>query len=130
MAFSEPNQQANYDHVRDMFVLMTILLINYIKQVQQNFSCCALELAYEKSLQRSEALYEGERTRRLRTQILLLEHNNDTLHEQLIQDEERIGELTEVGEDLKSQLMRAHNSLDNSHSDLRLKSREIETLKV
>ena len=130
MAFSEPNQQANYDHVRVMFVLMITLLINYIEQVQQIFSCCALELAYEKSLKQSEALYEEEKARRLRAQILLLEHNNDSLHEHLIQYEERIDELTEVGEDLKSQLMRAHNSLDNSHSDLRLKSREIETLKV
>lgn len=87
-------------------------------------------MAYKKSLQQSEVLYEDERARRLRAQILLLEDDNDNLHEQLIQHEERIDELAEVGESLKSQLIRARNSLDNSHSDLRLKSREIETLKV
>lgn len=96
----------------------------------QRCNCCALELAYETSLQQSEALYEEERARRLRAQILLLEDDNDNLHEQLTQDEARIDELTEVGEDQKSQLVKTRNSLDNSHSDLRLKAREIETLKV
>ncbi|KAL8794713.1 MAG: hypothetical protein Q9195_002788 [Heterodermia aff. obscurata] len=112
MAFSTQNQQAIYD------------------QVQRISSCCAQELAYEKSLRQSEALFAEESARRLRAQILLLEDDNDNLHEQLIKDEERIDELTGVGEDLNSQLIRARNSLDSSHSDLRLKSREIETLKV
>ena len=98
--------------------------------MQRTPDCCALELAYEKILQQSEALYEEEGARRLRAQILLLEDDNYNLHEQRAQDEERIDELTEIGEDLKAQLVRARNSLDNSHSDLRLKSREIETLKV
>ena len=98
--------------------------------MQQFSDSGALELAYEKTLRQSEALYEEEGARRLRAQILLLEDDNENLHEQLTQDEERIDELTEVGEDLKSQLIRARNSLDNSQSDLRLKSREIETLKV
>ena len=98
--------------------------------MQRISDCCALDLAYEKVLQQSEALYEEERARRLRAQILLLEDDNNDLHEQLTQFEERIGESAKVGEDLRSQLVRARNSLDKSHTDLRLKSREIETLKV
>ena len=91
---------------------------------------CALELAYEKSLQQTEAVYDEESARQLRKQILLLEDDNDNLHEQLASSDAHLDELQRVAEGLRSQLDVAHNSLESTHNDLRLKSREIETLKV
>ena len=98
------------------------------RQILDNLS--PVELAYEKSLQQTEFLYQEESARRLRVQILLLRDRNDSLHNQLAQENNRTGELTKIGQDLRAQLHISRNSLENLQGDLRLKSREIETLKV
>lgn len=98
------------------------------RQILDNLSL--VELAYEKSLQQIEFLCQEESARRLRVQILLLKDKNDSLHNQLAQENNRTGELTKIGQGLRAQLHTSLNSLENLQSDLRLKSREIETLKV
>lgn len=98
--------------------------------MQQSFDHCALELAYEKTLHQTNAICSEERGRHLRMQILLLEDENDQLQEQLAQAEDRVDELQQLGDEREVQLNDAHDSLDSAQSNLRLKTREIETLTV
>ena len=100
------------------------------QQAQHALHQSVLELAYEKRLRQTEALCDEERARQLHVQILLLEDDNNSLHEQLATDDDRQDELQKVAEELQSQLDSAHDSLESTQSDLRLKLREIETLKV
>lgn len=90
----------------------------------------ALALAYEKSLKQTDVVYFDERMRQLRLQILLLEDENDQLHEQLAQGDDRIDGLNTLCSELQGSLHATQGSFDTAQSDLRLRLREIETLKV
>lgn len=90
----------------------------------------ALELAYEKSLRQAGTIYDEERIRQLRLQLLLYGDENDQLHEQLAQGEDRIDEQKRTCRGLQEKLDVAKGSLETVHTDVRLKLREIETLKV
>ena len=90
----------------------------------------ALELAYEKCLHQTNAIYDEERVRALRVQVYILEDENDQLQEQLALDQDRIDELEQLSDGRQGELNAAYDSLDVAQSDLRLKAREIETLKV
>lgn len=71
-----------------------------------------------------------ERLRQLRLRTLLLEDENDELHTQLAHDDERMYEVERHNEELKEDLEVCQGSLVGAQGDLRLKTREIETLKV
>jgi chromosome segregation ATPase len=90
----------------------------------------AQEIAYEKSLQQSEVVFHNEKTRQFRLQILLLENRNEDLHAQLSTDDECIEELMNYCKEVEARLELAGDSLQSTQSDLRVKSREVETLKV
>lgn len=90
----------------------------------------SLELAYEKSLRQTDVVYDEEKTRQLHLQILLLDDENDNLHDQLVLNGDRVDELERRCNGLKDSLDGAQNSLETAQSEMRLKSREIETLKV
>ena len=109
-----------------------LCLVNALIHVQMYHipNHCALELIYEKSLRQTDLLYDEERIRRLRLQILLHEDENDHLHEQLAQDDNCIDELEGLCSQLQTALDAARDSLERAQSEVRLKSREIETLKV
>ena len=63
-------------------------------------------------------------------QILLLEDEKCHLHEQLAQDDDRIDDLEKSNCQLQDSLNAVRGSLDTACSDLRLKLREVDTLKV
>lgn len=90
----------------------------------------ALALAYEKSLRQTDIVYVEERSRQLRLQTLLLEDENDQLHEQLAQSDGRSDGLNTLCSELQGSLDATQGSLEMAQSDLRLRLREIETLKV
>ena len=90
----------------------------------------AFALAYEKSRKQTDIVYVEERTRQLRLHILLLKDDNDHLHEQLAQGDGRIDGLNTCCSELQGSLDATQGSLDTAQSDLRLRLREIETLKV
>lgn len=71
-----------------------------------------------------------EKVRQLRVQLLLLEDDNDDLHAQLAQDDDRIDDLQTHNEELQEALEACESKLESTQGDLRIKSREIETLKV
>lgn len=98
--------------------------------MQQLLDVQSLELAYEKSMRQTDIVYEIESARQLRVRIVLLEDDNDDLHEQLALGDDRIDVLEKCVQDLQDQLEIAGESLLRVQSDLRVKTREVETLKV
>ncbi|KAK4695085.1 hypothetical protein P7C71_g2595, partial [Lecanoromycetidae sp. Uapishka_2] len=99
-------------------------------ELQQTLEFHTLELAYEKKCRQLEAVGEVEKLRQLRVQTLLLEDENDDLHAQLAQDGERIDEVEGYNQELREDLEACQGSLEGVRCELRLKVREIETLKV
>lgn len=98
--------------------------------MQQILDTRSLELAYEKSQRQTDIIYETESARQLRVRIFLLEDENDDLHEQLALGDERIDVLEKSVQDVQDQHEIAGESLQRVQSDLRVKTREVETLKV
>jgi uncharacterized protein Yka (UPF0111/DUF47 family) len=89
-----------------------------------------MELAYEKALRLNDRIYEEEKARRLRLNILLLEDENDDLNAQLMQDEERIEELETNAQEVQFQVSAAEREAERLKGDLRMKLREVGHLKV
>ena len=98
--------------------------------MQQVLQTHSFELAYEKCLRRSEILYEEEKARQLRVNILLLEDDNDDLHTQLSQDDYRIDELEGSVQDMQNHLDTVEGEAERLRAELRMKTREVENLKV
>ena len=85
---------------------------------------------YEKALWQTEALCDAERARLLRVRILKFEDDNNDLLEQLTHGDDHIEALQHASQDLQYHLNAARSELEDAHHNLRLKSRETETLKV
>ena len=90
----------------------------------------ALELAYQESLLKSDLIIRDEASRRLRLRILLLEGENDDLHEQLSLADDRIDILEQEGEELQEQSEEAQEDARKQESELRARIRELNNLKV
>lgn len=101
-----------------------------VSEVQQSLEICTLEAAYEKSCRQVEVICESEGARQLRLETLLLEHENEELHIQLAQGDERIDDLEQYVLDLQRDVRAGEDSLDALQGHLRAKDREIESLKV
>ncbi len=99
-------------------------------QLHQELDTAALELAYEKCLHQQHVVQEAERHRRLRVQLLLLEDHNDNLQAQIADDNDYVHRMEENQDALRVKFTRAETSLETTQAELRIKNREIETLKV
>ena len=77
-----------------------------------------------------EVTNAAEMARLLKVQTLLLEDENDDLHEQLAQNDERIDLVEKRGHHIQMDLESCQGHLESAQCDLRIKVREIETLKV
>ncbi|MCJ1389789.1 hypothetical protein MMC18_002646 [Xylographa bjoerkii] len=99
-------------------------------EMQQLLKTNALEIAYEKCLFQSELLYEEEKARRLRMNLILLEDDNDELQEQLLIEDRRNGDLETSLESIQSRLDAMENDAERLRGELRMKNREVETLKA
>ena len=98
--------------------------------MQQFLDIQSLELLYEKSLRQTDIVYGTESVRQLRVRILLLEDENDDLHEHLARGDDRIDVLETSVQEVQDQLEIAGESLQRAQSDFWIKTREVETLKV
>lgn len=98
--------------------------------MQQTLESRRLELCYGKECRELEAICELEKARQLRVQILLLEDDNDNLHAQLAQDDDHIDDLERRNQELQEAFEACESKLESAQGDLRIRSREIETLKV
>ena len=90
----------------------------------------ALEVEYEKKFQQCETILCDETTRRIHLQLLLLKSENNDLQAELVTEDERMEELVGYCKSVESQLKMAVDSLDSAQNDMRVKSREIEIMKV
>jgi septal ring factor EnvC (AmiA/AmiB activator) len=90
----------------------------------------ALELAYEQSLLKTELVVKDEGARRLRLRILLLEGENDDLHEQLALADDRIDVLEQEGGELRGQIEQIEEDARHQEAELRANTRELTILKV
>jgi hypothetical protein len=87
-------------------------------------------MAYQETLRNSDLIIKDESARRLRLRILLLENENDDLHEQLALADDRIDGLEQEGEDVRTQLELAQEDSSRHEAELRSQTRELKTLKV
>ncbi len=81
-------------------------------------------------MQRVDISYEEERARQLRVRILLLEDENDGLHDQLTQDDDRIEELERSVEEGREQLGEVETRLRCAQGELRVTTRQLDVAKV
>ena len=89
-----------------------------------------LEQIYERALQQSERIYEQGRCRVIRVENLLLQDDNDTLHEQLAESDQQIESLeTEQGEIVRG-FTEATEELHYAQNGLRVNARDIENYKA
>lgn len=89
-----------------------------------------MDLAYEKCLHQHYAAQEDERFRRLHVQLILLEYHNETLQAQIADDDGCVQKMEQSQDALNAKIKKAETSLESTQGELRIKSREIETLKV
>lgn len=99
-------------------------------QVQQQLDTSTFELAYEKALLHTKIIYCAEETRQCRTQMILLQCENDELHNKVAQSDNRFKELELQGKQLKARLDETVNHLEKARFDVRTKSRDNEMLTV
>lgn len=88
------------------------------------------EVNYERACQQLDAVYVVEQHRRLKLQKTLLEEQNEELNAHLEEDDERIEELESFVEELQNDLEVALLDSEEANTDLRMRNREVETLKV
>ena len=89
-----------------------------------------LESAYEQCLHEIEANHHKETMRTLRVQLLLHDNENSNLYDQLAVGNDRINKMVNDMEALGRKLEDAEGKLKAGREELRIKAREIETLKV
>ncbi|KAL8772194.1 MAG: hypothetical protein Q9209_002629 [Squamulea sp. 1 TL-2023] len=100
------------------------------EHLHQALNTCALDLAYEKCLHQQHCVQEAERFRRLRVQLILLEDRNDSLQAQIANSDDYAKNIEQSQYAFKAKVKNAEKSLESTQGEVRIKSREIETLKA
>lgn len=88
------------------------------------------ELAYERTCRQVEDVCDAEQVRQLQVLILTLEDDKDSLHTLLIRNDDRTDGLERFNERLQEDLQACAESLESARGQLRIKVREVETMKV
>jgi chromosome segregation ATPase len=87
-------------------------------------------MAYQETLRNTDIIIKDEGARRLRLRILMLENENDDLHEQLALGDDRIDALEQEREELRGQLQQALEDVSRQETEIRTQTRELQNLKV
>ena len=88
------------------------------------------DLEYAGSKHAFDILCKEEVTRQSRLRNLLLENENDDLHQQLAQDDNRIDSLESGTQALMSRVENLQADLLAASAELRIRNRELDNLKV
>ena len=88
------------------------------------------ELAYEEACRQLEMVCQEEKQRQLRTQILVSVDERDDWQSQLVQKDDCIIHLQRSNQRLQAELGNAISNHETAQRELRITSREIETMKV
>lgn len=109
----------------------TLSMIGFcLTSAKQLSNTLALEVAYRESLRNNDLIVKDESARRLRLRILMLENENDDLHEQLALGDDRIDILEQECSELREELARAQEDASRQEAELRTQSRELLNIKV
>ncbi|EKD13769.1 FtsJ-like methyltransferase [Drepanopeziza brunnea f. sp. 'multigermtubi' MB_m1] len=90
----------------------------------------SLQMAYQENLRNTDMIIKDEGARRLRLRILMLENENDELHEQLALSDDRHDMLEQSAEGLRGQLCETQENLRRQDVELRMQGRELVNLKA
>ncbi|EXJ76445.1 uncharacterized protein A1O5_00953 [Cladophialophora psammophila CBS 110553] len=99
-------------------------------EISQSIQTTQLELAYERTLRDADRIYEEERARGMRVQLLLLEHENDGLQEEAESGEDQQHHLRETNEELQGRLAEVEADLQQAQMDLKARLRDLEYLRT
>jgi hypothetical protein len=121
----------NDDEYIESVRLKENLNVGSVLTVQQHLSKApCLEMAYQETLRNTDIIIKDEGARRLRLRILMLENENDDLHEQLALGDDRIDVLEQESEELRGQLGQAQEDVCRQEAELRTQARELQNVKV
>jgi len=101
-----------------------------IFKLQQALQTAAIELKLARSIHDVETISKDEAIRKLRLQILLLEDENQELHEQLMSEEEHAEQLEQDLEDALARSDELEEAAQRATNDLRSKARELDIKRV
>jgi predicted RNase H-like nuclease (RuvC/YqgF family) len=87
-------------------------------------------MAYQETLRNADMIIKDEDARRLRVRILMLENENDDLHEELALGDDRIDVLEQESEELRGQLRHAQEDACRHEAEIRIRARELQNLKA
>ncbi|KIW59331.1 hypothetical protein PV05_03785 [Exophiala xenobiotica] len=99
-------------------------------EMAQSIQSAQLELVYERALREAERIYEEERVRALRVQLLLSEYDNDELHEQAERHGDEREFLEETNEELRAHLADVQVELVQTQVELKARLRDLDHLKT
>jgi chromosome segregation ATPase len=117
-------------HIENVKFTLFYFGIGLTKSYQHITKSQGLEMAYQEALWSADLIIKDESARRLRLRILLLENENNELHEQLALADDRIDGLEQEGEDIRAQLEVAQEDSGRHEAELRIQTRELKNLKV
>ncbi|OAP62098.1 hypothetical protein AYL99_04301 [Fonsecaea erecta] len=108
----------------------TVLPYMDAAEIAQCVHTTEFELEFERSRREIERLYEVERARRLRLQVMLLEHGKEEMQEQAESGEDEQHHLQQANESLRARLAEVEADLQRAQMELRACLRELESLKT
>jgi chromosome segregation ATPase len=103
---------------------------NIIAQYKQALETAHLSAEHERSGNEIQAIAKDEELRKLRVQILLLEDEVDHLSSQLTGEEEHVDGLQHDLDAANDQLMEMESNSQQLVNDLRIKTRDLDILRV
>lgn len=87
-------------------------------------------MAYAKTVGQLNEVEQEEEARLLRVRIILLEHENEELHEQLAEEDDRTIKLDKQLEKVETRYNEAISNITLLKDALRTKNKEVESLEV
>lgn len=99
-------------------------------ELAQTLKTSQLEHAYERCLREADHIFEEERARELRVQILLLEDENDELQEKLDESNSEAEKLEDNNDEMRTRLADVEAELQRVQTELKTRMRDIEHYKA
>ena len=100
------------------------------EEITQSIQSSHLEQVYERALREAERIYDEERVRGLRVQLLLLEDQNDELQERVDENNDELLNAADANEELRQQISEVAEDLQQTQSDLKARMRDLEHYKT
>lgn len=128
---SSPTRKPSpYIRRRQLFNMDTAVIHMTPEELSQSFKTAQLERAYESALREAERIYEEERARVLRVQLLLLQDENDVLQDQVEENSMQLENLEAGNDELRQQLLETEADLQRVQAELKVRMRDLERCKA